>query len=273
MGPIVPNRFKIHNLSVSNGSAASVNTFLKINNTIAPKGGAYPSNGFILNQIQLGVFTGEIVEFLITDSLNPQNNILVNSYLMDKYAPYVNIGKDIIVDYGFCDTTISSPSYYLSYLWSTGSTDSSISVNEPGIYWLETIDIFGRTSRDTLIVYRPPFDGLDLQNQIVCFNRPDTITANIPVGNYTFDQWSDGNTNPTRILFQNESISYNVLDSLGCMRTSNTATISIDNSLENITLGLDTSLCSGNSDSIDSRYFGNSNYLWNTRNINSNQSR
>ena len=135
-----------------------------------------------------------------------QKNEII-TILTNKYAPALDLDDDITIPYGFCDTTISSPNYYTSYLWSTGATDSSIVVNEPGEYWLEGVDIFGRTTRDTIEVIRPPYDDIQLQNQIVCFNQLVTITANTPTGNYSFDQWSDGTTNPTRILNQNESIS------------------------------------------------------------------
>ena len=185
--------------------------------------------------------------------------------LANKYAPTVDLGSDIIIDYGFCDISFSSPYYYTSYLWSNGSTDSTIVINEPGFYWLEGVDIFGRTSRDTIEVIRPPYDEIELQNQLVCFNEPDTITVNLPQGNYTFEQWSDGNTNPVRILNQNESISYSVSDSSGCLRTSNTATITIDNSLEHISLGLDTNLCSGNSIELIQTSNDILNWLWNTQ--------
>ncbi len=154
-------------------------------------------------------FGGKIFEVIIFDRILSQNEqSIVENFLMNKYAPSINLGLDFSINYGFCDTTISSPNYYNSYLWNTGSTDSSIVVSNPGLYWLETVDVFGRTSRDSIIISRPPYDEIHLQNQQVCFNEADTISANLPQGNYTFIQWSDGNTNPVRILNQNESISY-----------------------------------------------------------------
>tara|TARA_B110000285_G_scaffold235444_1_gene317190 strand:- start:1107 stop:4325 length:3219 start_codon:yes stop_codon:yes gene_type:complete len=215
---------------------------------------------------------GNIVEVLVYDKeLTISEHEQVLTYIMNKYAPPVNFGEDLTINYGFCDTTLSSPSYFTSYLWSNGSTDSTTTINNQGEYWLEGTDIFGRVSRDTILITRPIYDEIQIDNNLICFNQPDTITANIPQGNYSFQEWSDGNTNPTRILNQNESISYTVSDSLGCVRTSNTATISIDNSLENITLGIDTSLCSGNSIQLVQDTSVISNYLWNTGNSNPSQ--
>ena len=208
---------------------------------------------------------GNIAEIIIYNRLlSTDEQQQVEEYLMNKYAPPVDLGSDILIPYGFCNTSISSPNYYTSYLWSTGSTDSTIVCNEPGEYWLEGVDIFGRISRDTIEVFRPPFNSIQLQNQLFCFNQVDTISATVPSGNYTFVQWSDGDTNQTRILNQNETISYTVSDSLGCTRTSNLATISIDNSLEYISLGLDTNLCSGNTIQLIQDTSLITDWLWNT---------
>ncbi len=210
-------------------------------------------------------FQGEMMEIIMFNKeLNLSEQQMVETYLSNKYAPPVNLGVDISIPYGFCNIPLSSPKYYASYLWSTGQTDSTIVINEPGEYWLEGVDIFGRTSRDTIEVFRPPYNDVQLQNQLVCFNQPDTITANLPQGNYSFVQWSDGNTNPIRELNQNETISYTVTDSLSCTRTSNLATITIDNSLENISLGLDTNLCSGNTIQLVQDTSEIISWLWNT---------
>ena len=217
-------------------------------------------------------FLGEFVELIVyNQTFSDAEGDSISEYFMNKYAPAVDLGFDIAMSYGFCDTILSSPNYYSNYLWSTGSIDSSIVINDPGLYWLEGIDLFGRTSRDSILIERPPFDEIDLQNQLVCYNRPDTITAIIPIGNYSFVQWSDGNTNPIRILSQSETIFYSVSDSLGCIRTSNAANISIDNSLQNISLGIDTSLCVGNSIQLVQSSPTITDYLWNTGNISSNQ--
>ena len=241
------NKFQIHNFGYSNGKASDPSGFLFKNQISITKGVGVGGNSNEISNLKLGTFTGHVAEVLVFDTIIDsvsRNNI--TKYLFDKYAPRVNLGPDITIDYGYCDTVIVSNTKFESYLWSNGSTDSSMIINEPGEYWLEGIDIFGRSTYDTIIINRPPFNDLFVENQIVCFNETGSINANIPNGNYSFQQWSDGNTNPTRILNQNESISYTVIDNLGCIGESNTAIVSIDYSLQNISLGFDTSLCSGN---------------------------
>ena len=257
------------NLQVNQSMASEISQSGLINyNTInrPALGSLKRSNGATAHH-----FNGQIIEIILyAKSLSQNETINVSDYFYQKYAPPVNFSSDINISYGFCDTTLSSPNYYTSYLWSNGSTDSTTIINEPGEYWLEGVDIFGRITRDTIEVIRPPYDDIQLQNQIVCFNQLVTITANTPTGNYSFVQWSDGTTNPTRILNQNESISFTVIDSLGCTGSSNTAVVSIDNSLEFISLGMDTSLCSGNSIQLIQDTSVISNWLWNTQDTTSN---
>ena len=217
-------------------------------------------------------FKGSIAEIVIYNRiLNESEQQEVEQYLMDKYAPPIDLGQDLAIDYGFCDTSLSSPNLYTNYLWNTGSTDASIAVDSPGEYWLEVTDIFDRVSRDTIVVTMPLRDSLILDNEFSCFNEPLSINAFVPQGNYFFESWSDGNTNPTRTLTQNEILFYSVIDTNGCSWSSNNASMNVDYSLENISLGIDTSLCSGNTIQLLQDTSVISNYSWNTGNSNPSQ--
>ena len=194
-------------------------------------------------------FKGQVLEVVIYNRvLTDSERTSIQNFIMNKYGPPINLGPDLISTYGFCNLTVGVQNTTLSnFLWSTGSNTPTITINSPGQYWLQATDIFGRISRDTIEVIRPVYDSIQLPNYLVCFNEPQTISAFIPSGNYSFVQWNDGSTNQSRILNQNEIISYTISDSLGCTRNSNFGTITVDNSLQNISLGIDTNLCSGNS--------------------------
>ena len=160
---------------------------------------------------------GTIAEIVIYNRiLSESEQQEVEQYLMDKYAPPIDFGQDLAIDYGFCDTVLTSPNFYNNYQWNTGSTASSISIDTPGEYWLEVTDIFDRISRDTIVVTMPLRDSLILDDELSCFNEPLAIDAFIPQGNYQFESWSDGNTNPTRTITQNEILFYSVSDTNGC---------------------------------------------------------
>ena len=65
-------------------------------------------------------FDGYLMELvLFGQALDTAETNEIKVYLANKYAPPVDLGNDITIDYGFCDISLSSPSYYNTYLWST----------------------------------------------------------------------------------------------------------------------------------------------------------
>ncbi|MBM3430313.1 MAG: hypothetical protein FJX99_04945, partial [Bacteroidetes bacterium] len=212
----------------------------------------------------LNGYISEIVFINTVDSIKVNK---VNAYLSEKYAKtMVDLGSDTTFSSGFCNKTISAPAGYSSYFWNTGASTQSISINNPGNYWVRTTDIFGRVSYDTIFVNRPVYDSIQLNNQIICAGESITINAFVPAGNYSFVQWSDGLTNSTRVLNSAQTLSYTVIDNNGCQRTSNVSSYTIDSSLQNISLGADTSLCSGNNIQLQNTPAGITDFSWNTGN-------
>jgi|GEM_PF-787489 len=66
-------------------------------------------------------------------------------------APVVNIGPDVSI----CRDSVyklDAGSGFSSYLWSDGSTGTSIMVNTPGQYWLQVTNTQGCTARDTVTI-------------------------------------------------------------------------------------------------------------------------
>ena len=223
-------------------------------------------------------FNGEMPEYLFYNRVLTANEQgLVEKYIMDKYAPPINLGADINPIYqnnGNCvNETISASSIYTNYSWSTGATTQSIQVTQSGSYWVQTTDIFGRTSRDTTVVNNLKMNIFNFQEAIVCFNDSLIISTSIPL-NHSFTQWKDGDLNVNRAFTLADANNfYSVLftSNLGCVVQSNQFQIKIDSSLQYLTLGADTALCSNNIIQVSNAPNIPLTYLWNTNNTNASQ--
>ena len=217
---------------------------------------------------------GNISEMIFTNSVNSAETNKLNSYLMDRYAPPVNLGADIIPIYqnnGNCvNETISASNIYINYLWSTGATSQTLQVTQPGSYWVQTTDIFGRFSRDTIAVYNPKMNIFNFQDTTLCFNEQYFITPTIPL-DLSFVKWNNCNPNLENEIKPGNAYFIEMLNSQGCLVKSNVFSVSVDSSLYNLSLGLDTSLCSGNNIQLQNPPVGIINYAWNTGNTQANQ--
>ena len=87
----------------------------------------------------------DLYEIIIYDTaLTDTQRTNVEQYLRYKYAPPVNLGYDININYGFADTVINAGERFTDYVWSTGvSGQVSTTVNQSGIYSVTVTDIFG----------------------------------------------------------------------------------------------------------------------------------
>lgn len=199
----------------------------------------------------------EIILFnsVLTDSLRD----LTHSYLRHKYAPPVNLGPNI-TQYGFCDTTLYAGKRFDSYLWSDGSTADSLIVSEPGTYWVETVDIFGFTSSDTIEVVFPEFQYPT--SQLYC--PSEFIDWQTGLGEHYNYLWSDGSTADSLVINSPGSYHVTVTDTNGCVFKSDTLSFQEDVFPTSASLGPDLNLCSGNNLSLTSGASEAVSYLWNT---------
>jgi hypothetical protein len=212
---------------------------------------------------------GNINEIVFINSVNNADINKVNRYLMDRYAPPVNLGADITPIYqnnGSCvNETITASSMYTTFLWSNGATTQSIQVTQPGSYWVQTTDIFGRTSRDTIVVNNPKMNIFNFQDTVLCFNEQYTITPTIP-SDLSFVKWNNCNPNLENEIKPGNAYFIEMVNSQGCEVKSDLFTVSVDSSLYHLSLGADTSLCSGNNIQLQNTPAGITDFAWNTGN-------
>jgi PKD repeat protein len=208
-------------------------------------------------------FHGDFSQLLIYESVLSQNQIdSVLIYLQHYHTEPLNLGQNIS-QYGYCDTTLYAGERFESYLWSDGSTADSLIATQPGIYWVETVDIFGFTSSDTIEVFMGDFQYPT--TQLYCQN--DSIIWNTGLGQHYSYLWSDNSTGDTLEIDSPGDYHVTVTDTNGCIFESDTLTFAEDPFSTLATLGPDLSLCSGNDIALTAGATSATNYIWNTNDI------
>ena len=164
----------------------------------------------------------------------------------------------------FCTTpdTLTATGTGSSYLWSTGDTTQSISINTGGTY---TVQVFGATACNVLLNITDTFN-VTIASQLavnlgpdtsICGNGPLTLDAGNPGNTYT---WSTGAT--TQTISVNTSGTYWVhVNNGSCIGTDSINVNFVTNPVVN--LGPDTTICTGNNITLNAGNNGFS-YLWNT---------
>lgn len=184
-------------------------------------------------------YVPEIIGF--STPLSAANLDSVHQYLRFKYAPPVNLGLDFS-KYSFCDTTLSAGNRFESYVWSTGETTETITINQSGAYWVEVEDIFGFTSSDTIEVSFPePFEP-----QVPVYCEGDSFTWNANLGPDYDYLWSTTETTESIVINTEDVFSVSITDSFGCVYNSPNIAFTEDTMQTYISLGPDVELCAGN---------------------------
>jgi hypothetical protein len=241
---------------------------LYVNNLPAAVGSATAilnTNSQIGGQQFSSYFKGDIAEIIFYDTvLSDSDRQMVERYLHDKYFPPVNLGYDIRIPYGFCDTAITTAykPWFTDYEWSTGETDSIIHVNRPGVYSVTVTDIFGFESSDDIRVFYP--DVNDFADTVVCFGNSVVWDAEL-MGDYSFAWY--GSSETTRAITIDAEGDYAVIvnDTLGCQYLSDTISFSFDNYEFTASVGpADTALCNGNRLMLVTNRPETVSYLWST---------
>ncbi len=208
-------------------------------------------------------FKGEMAEIIIYKSaLDSVNRRKVENYLYEKYAPPVNLGPDITVNYGFCPIKLTGGDRFVSQVWSTGQTTDTISVSSNGTYWVTATDVFGRVSRDTITVTFPN-SNLNHGNSVVCLGQSLTLYPQLPtLNNYTY-LWQNGATTSSINATTNGNYYVAITDQGGCVAHSDTITVTLDSFQTTVSLGPDTVLCAGSQLGLSSPASGWNNLTFN----------
>lgn len=168
--------------------------------------------------------------------------------------PFLDLGKDTTLCEGVTltlDVTTSNTTYF----WQDESTNPSFTITEPGTYWVEINNNCG-TARDSIDIGYILNPTVDLGNDAT-FCEGDTVTLDATTANATY-LWQDNSTDPTFTL--GEPGTYWVEVDHSCGIVIDTIIFS-NNSLTGFNLGNDTTLCQGETITLDATT-PNANYLW-----------
>ena len=170
--------------------------------------------------------------------------------------PLVNLGNDTSIC-GNGPLTLNAGNPGDTYIWSTGATTQTISVNTTGSYWVH-VDSGGCIGSDTILVTFVTNPVVNLgPDTSICSGNNITLNA----GNNGFNyQWSTGAT--TQTITTNTTGNYSVIVSIGSCTGTDTIHIAIVNP-PIVSLGNDTSVCSGQPVTLNAGNPGDS-YQWST---------
>ena len=109
-----------------------------------------------------------------------------------------------------------TPDSFNSYLWSTGAVTPSISISQPGTYWLQvSYNCEADILRDTIRVIEQPSVAFSLGNDVeACDSVRKLLRAPVCVG--CVFTWSDGSNADSLEVTAAGSYWLSVIDSVGC---------------------------------------------------------
>ena len=169
--------------------------------------------------------------------------------------PVVNLGPDATICTG-SSITLDAGNVGATYLWSTGATTQTISVNAAGTYSVQ-VSQGGCSTNDAIDVTVNPGPVVDLgPDAIICTGTSTTLDAGNAGATYL---WSTGAT--TQTISVNSTGTYSVQVTQGGCSSNDAINITTSGSLV-VNLGNDTSLCLGSNLVLDAGNSG-STYLWN----------
>ncbi|MDQ3052026.1 MAG: PKD domain-containing protein [Bacteroidota bacterium] len=165
------------------------------------------------------------------------------------------LGNDTSICAGSLVILDAGPGFQ-AYLWSDGTSNSTLNVTLSGTYAVTVTDLFSCTASDSIVVTVNSNPIVDLGADTT-FCGGNTVILD-PGASFVGYQWSDGSQNPTLSATSDGIFSVIVTDSNGCTGTDSITLIVTPV----VDLGPDFALCDGLSAILDAGSPGNI-YLWN----------
>ncbi|WP_460218933.1 T9SS type A sorting domain-containing protein [Psychroserpens sp. MEBiC05023] len=172
--------------------------------------------------------------------------------------PTANAGDDVEICQGTGVTLTATGG--TSYLWNTGETTQSISVN-PNVTTVYSVEVTQNncTSTDSVIVTVNEIPNVDAGEDVTIFiGESATLTAT-GADSYL---WSTGETTQSITVNPTLSTSYSVTGTTNNCESSDTVTVFLQDDSVNANAGADTEICIGETTTLTAT--GGTTYLWST---------
>jgi gliding motility-associated-like protein len=171
-------------------------------------------------------------------------------------SPEICLGQDTLLCSG--EHIILNPgSGFETYRWQDGSEETTYTVTETGLYWVEVSNGFGCLSRDSILVNFLPGPDIWLGNDsTMCIG--DTIHICVD-DDYLEYLWQDGSNEACYIAVETGTYWIKVTDENGCEAFDTINLIFLPGPV--LSLGNDTVICFNQSIILDAGW-GYDNYLW-----------
>ncbi|MBK9764070.1 MAG: gliding motility-associated C-terminal domain-containing protein [Flavobacteriales bacterium] len=171
--------------------------------------------------------------------------------------PVVDLGPDIMIC-GAVGQLLNAGNASSNYLWNTGETTQQLSVSNSGTYSVEVTNANGCTTSDVVHVQMNPLPVDQLQDVTTCASN----AINLDAGNAgsTF-LWNNSATSQSITPTTSGTYSVAVTTAQNCTATFDADVILIPTLV--VQLGNDTTICQGNTLTVDAQNPG-ANFLWNT---------
>lgn len=160
--------------------------------------------------------------------------------------PTVSLGNDTTVCPGDFATMDPGPGFS-AYSWNTGSSNQAINATNPGAYTVTVTDANGCQNSDTKNLFNHTAPAVNLgPDQQICAGSAATLNAGVGFNSY---QWNTGATTSSINVFFPGTYWVDIVDGNNCT-ASDTINVTV-NPLPTISLGNDTSICSGANLTLD----------------------
>lgn len=180
--------------------------------------------------------------------------------ILNNNGAVVSIGNDTALCSGGSYTFVPSPSNFAVYLWSTGATTPTLTVNTTGTYSLTVTDASGCTAVDTAVYTAYSLPTLDLGPDVTTCASPYRLAIRRP-GTFTY-LWSTGSTAPVEFATQTGWYSLTLTDLITICSITDSIFVTISD-LASVDLIPDTALsvCGGGAAVLEA-VPGLGSYLW-----------